>query len=75
MDEALKSLAESAKSFEAKEGAAEDGDQVVIDFEGSIDGTPFEGGRAEDYPLVLGSNSFHPRLRGAARGCQRRRGA
>jgi trigger factor len=37
-----------------------DGDQVVIDFVGKIDGEPFEGGTAEDYPLVLGSNSFIP---------------
>ena len=58
--EALKSLAENAKSFEAKEGAAEDGDQVVIDFKGSVDGEEFEGGAAEDYPLVLGSGSFIP---------------
>ncbi|CAM4040088.1 trigger factor [Palleronia rufa] len=60
VDEALKSLAENAKSFEAKEGAAEDGDQVVIDFKGSVDGEEFEGGAAEDYPLVLGSGSFIP---------------
>jgi trigger factor len=36
------------------------GDQVVIDFVGSVDGEEFEGGAAEDYPLVLGSNSFIP---------------
>ncbi len=60
VDEALTSLASSAKTFEAKEGAAADGDQIVIDFAGSVDGEPFEGGSAEDYPLVLGSNSFIP---------------
>ncbi|WP_308917339.1 trigger factor [Jannaschia sp. LMIT008] len=60
LDEALKSLASSAQTFEAKDGAAEDGDQVVIDFKGSVDGEYFEGGTAEDYPLVLGSNSFIP---------------
>ncbi|MGF1658213.1 MAG: trigger factor [Rubrimonas sp.] len=58
--EALDNLADTAKSFDAKEGAAELGDQVVIDFKGSIDGEEFEGGAAEDYPLVLGSNSFIP---------------
>ncbi len=36
------------------------GDTTVIDFEGFIDGTPFEGGKGEDYELVLGSNSFIP---------------
>src|SRR5690606_28839956 len=35
-------------------------DQVVIDFKGFVDGEAFEGGEAEDYPLVLGSNSFIP---------------
>ena len=60
VDEALGSLAENAQSFDSKDGAAEEGDQVVIDFTGSIDGEPFEGGAAEDYPLVLGSNSFIP---------------
>lgn len=58
--EALGNLAENAKVFEAKEGAAEDGDQVVIDFLGKVDGEAFEGGAAEDYPLTLGSNSFIP---------------
>ncbi len=58
--EALKSLAESRKSFETRKGKAKSGDQIVIDFVGSIDGAPFEGGAAEDYPLVLGSNSFIP---------------
>ena len=57
LDEALQNLAGNAKDYEDKDGAAEDGDQVVIDFKGSVDGEEFEGGAAEDYPLVLGSNS------------------
>lgn len=60
IDDALKNLAESAQNFETKKGKAADGDQVVIDFLGKLDGEPFEGGAAEDYPLVLGSNSFIP---------------
>jgi trigger factor len=62
IDEALANLAKTANVFEDRaEGAtAEDGDQVVIDFVGSIDGEPFDGGAAEDYPLVLGSGSFIP---------------
>ncbi|MEC8017126.1 MAG: trigger factor, partial [Pseudomonadota bacterium] len=62
VDEALANLAETATSFEAREegAAAEDGDQVVIDFVGKIDGEAFDGGAGEDYPLVLGSNSFIP---------------
>jgi trigger factor len=62
IDEALAGLAKSAGEFEdRKKGAkAKDGDQVVIDFVGRVDGEAFEGGAAEDYPLVLGSNSFIP---------------
>lgn len=43
-----------------KEGAAELGDTVVIDFEGFVDGVAFEGGKGENYSLELGSNSFVP---------------
>ena len=60
VDEALNNLADNAKSFDDKDGAAEDGDQVVIDFVGKVEGEPFEGGAADDYPLVLGSGSFIP---------------
>lgn len=62
IEEALKNLAESAQNFEdrRKGSKAKDGDQVVIDFKGSVDGELFEGGSAEDYPLVLGSGSFIP---------------
>ena len=62
VDEALANLAATAQSFDdRKKGAkAKDGDQIVIDFKGSVDGELFEGGTAEDYPLVLGSNSFIP---------------
>ncbi|MGR3374045.1 MAG: trigger factor, partial [Pseudooceanicola nanhaiensis] len=58
--EALENLAENAQNFTAKDGAAEEGDQVVFDFVGKVDGEPFEGGAAEDYPLVLGSGQFIP---------------
>jgi trigger factor len=55
-------LAETAQDFaDRKKGTkAKDGDQVTIDFLGKVDGEAFEGGAAEDYPLVLGSNSFIP---------------
>ncbi|WP_170414369.1 trigger factor [Ruegeria atlantica] len=62
VEEALNNLAETAQDFKArrKGSKAKDGDQVVIDFVGKVDGEEFEGGSAEDYPLVLGSNSFIP---------------
>ena len=60
--EALENLAKSAQAFDdRKKGAkAKDGDQVVIDFLGKVDGEAFEGGAGTDYPLVLGSKSFIP---------------
>lgn len=62
INEALENLAKSAQNFDdrRKGSKAKDGDQVVIDFKGFVDGEAFEGGSAEDYPLVLGSNSFIP---------------
>jgi trigger factor len=62
VEEALGNLAETAQDFKArrKGSKAKDGDQVVMDFVGKVDGEAFEGGSAEDYPLVLGSNSFIP---------------
>ncbi|MEO0830178.1 MAG: trigger factor, partial [Pseudomonadota bacterium] len=62
IDEALGNLAENAQNFEDRKKTvkAKDGDQVVIDFVGKVDGEAFEGGSAEDFPLVLGSNQFIP---------------
>ena len=62
IDEALGNLAATAQDFEPrKKGSkAQDGDQITMDFLGKVDGEAFEGGAAEDYPLVLGSNSFIP---------------
>lgn len=72
INEALKRLADNNKAYETKEGKAETGDAVVIDFVGSIDGEKFEGGAAEGHTLVLGSNRFIPgfedQLVGAAAG-------
>ncbi len=60
--EALENLAAQSQNFEKrrKGSKAKDGDQVVIDFLGKVDGEAFDGGAGEDYPLVLGSNSFIP---------------
>jgi len=62
VDEALGSLAETAQNFEdRKKGSkAKDGDQVVFDFLGKVDGEAFEGGAAEGHALVLGSGQFIP---------------
>ena len=62
VDEALGRLAEQHRHFSpAEEGAeAKDGDEVAIDFVGSVDGEPFEGGAAEGFVLRLGSGQFVP---------------
>jgi trigger factor len=49
-----------AQLVEKVEAPSELGDTVIIDFVGSIDGVPFEGGAGEDYQLELGSNTFIP---------------
>lgn len=46
--------------YQPKDGAAETGDRLVIDFTGTIDGVAFEGGATEDAPIVLGSGNFIP---------------
>ena len=57
----LKRLQERhAELVAVEEGAAEKGDIAVIDFDGYLDGEPFEGGKAEKYSLELGSGSFIP---------------
>ncbi len=72
VDEALDNLASSANDFkDRKKGSkAKDGDQVVIDFVGTVDGEAFDGGSSDDYPLVLGSNSFIPGFETQLVGCK-----
>jgi len=62
VDEAILNIAQGQKRFEdAADGTvAADGDQLIIDFAGSVDGVAFEGGTAEDQPLELGSGRFIP---------------
>jgi trigger factor len=62
IDEALEELAGQAKNFEArkKNAKAKEGDQIVMDFVGKVDGEAFDGGSAEDFPLELGSGQFIP---------------
>ncbi len=60
IDKALQTIADQNRPFVAKPEAAADGDRVTIGFEGSIDGTSFEGGTGEDVPLILGAGQFIP---------------
>lgn len=50
----------NARQVTVEDRAARDGDMTVIDFEGFVDGTPFEGGKGEGYRLTLGSGQFIP---------------
>ena len=75
LNEELEQLRESGASLETVERAAQSGDYVVVDFVGSVDGEPFEGGEARGYPLELGSDrlveGFEEQLVGASAGDER----
>lgn len=58
VEQEIERIAKAKVDLEAVEASAEMGDTVTIDFEGFVDGVPFEGGRAEKYDLKLGSHSF-----------------
>lgn len=58
--ELQKEREKNGRTITVEDRGAEMGDKVTIDFEGSIDGEPFEGGSGKDYPLTLGSNTFIP---------------
>lgn len=62
VDERIEEIAKSSAPLEklARKRAVKDGDHAVIDFEGFVDGIAFEGGKAEKYPLHVGSGSFIP---------------
>ena len=60
VDAEVNRMAERNARIETVDRAAQMGDTVVIDFEGFEDGKPFQGGKAEDYSLTLGSGSFIP---------------
>ena len=58
VEASLNELRKQNATIAPKDGQAENGDIVVIDFEGSVNGVPFEGGKAENHELELGSHSF-----------------
>lgn len=60
INETLKDLTKQFSKPEVVERAAKAGDRVEINFEGFLDGVAFEGGKSENYPLVLGSKQFIP---------------
>ena len=60
VNESLERMAKQNRTFEKKDDASADGDRVVVDFVGRIDGTEFEGGNGQDIRVELGSNTFIP---------------
>ena len=60
IDHQIEHLREQYADMVIKDGKIENGDTAVIDFEGFKDDVAFEGGKGENYPLVIGSNTFIP---------------
>jgi trigger factor len=68
VDKTIEILRKQRVRFVATDRAAQDGDRLTVDFSGSIDGVPFEGGKAENFPFVLGEKRMLPEFEAAARG-------
>ncbi len=60
VEEQILKIADSARTYNDKTGAAENGDRVTMDYEGKVDGVAFEGGKDSNAELVLGSGRFIP---------------
>ncbi|MDO4907146.1 trigger factor [Neisseria sp.] len=60
VDKTVEILRKQRTRFDHVEREAQNGDRVIIDFEGKIDGTPFDGGSAQNYPFVLGNGQMLP---------------
>jgi len=68
IDKTLEILRKQRTKFETVERAAKDGDRLTVDFQGSIDGQPFQGGEAKDFVFGLGEGRMLPAFETAARG-------
>ncbi|HKU46988.1 MAG TPA: trigger factor [Burkholderiales bacterium] len=68
VDKTLEILRKQRTQFVAVERGAQDGDRVTVDFRGTLDGAPFQGGTAENFPFVLGEKRMLPEFEAAARG-------
>ncbi len=60
IDKALQTIADQNRPFVAKQEGAANGDRVTLNFQGSLEGVPFEGGTGEDVPLIMGAGQFIP---------------
>ncbi len=67
----LETLRKQRVRYESKDGLSEDGDRLIVDFSGEIDGTAFDGGAAKDFAMVLGERRMLPEFEAAARGLKK----
>lgn len=68
VDKTIEILRKQRTQYVAAQRAAQDADRVTVDFAGSIDGQPFEGGKGENFAFVLGEGRMLPEFEAAARG-------
>src|SRR5688500_11535788 len=68
VDRTLEILRKQRTKFAAANRPAKDGDRLTVDFQGTIDGTPFEGGKADNFIFALGEGRMLPEFEAAARG-------
>jgi len=68
VEKTVEILRKQRTRFEPVQRAARDADRITVDFAGTIDGTPFEGGKAESFPFTLGEGRMLPQFEQAARG-------
>jgi trigger factor len=70
IDKSIERVRAANLRYKPKDGVAETGDRLIIDFVGSIDGKPFEGGATTDAPVVLGGGNFIPGFEGGLTGAR-----
>jgi len=68
IDETIEIMRRQRATYHAVERGAIDGDRVTVDYRGSLDGTPFEGGTASHFPFTLGDGRMLPEFEAAVRG-------
>ena len=67
----LETLRKQRVRYEVKDAAVEDGDRLIVDFDGQIDGVSFDGGAARDFTMVLGERRMLPEFEAAAQGLKK----
>jgi trigger factor len=71
IDRTIETLRKQRVRYDAKDGASADGDRLIVDFTGTIDGVEFTGGSAKDFTMVLGERRMLPEFEAAAQGLKK----